>query len=285
MTPPPLASSWGPATAPWASPVAALPMYDWPELQPANDVLWSAVADRLGASGWDVPRRLTRSGDLERVWTSPSLVLAQTCGYPLLKTLAGRVQLVATPRYLAPGCEGPLRRSAIVVGAQAAARSLAELCGARLALNDPMSDSGMNLLRAAIAPLADARPFFSRVTVTGSHLASAEAVASGEADAAALDAVTYAHLQRWRPETARRLRVLEWTALTPGLPLITAMATDPEKLDALRQAFAAAAGDPRLAKAREILLLDGFSVLSPDDYQAVLRLEESAAAHGYPALQ
>lgn len=276
------------ATAPAAElpAVAALSMYDWPELQAANDALWTAVAERLAAAGArDVPQALTRGDDLHAVWTSPALVLAQTCGYPLLKTLAGQVQLVATPRYRALGCEGPFRRSAIVVGAQARTGSLAALRGGRCALNDRMSDSGMNLLRAAVAPLADAKPFFSQVVMTGSHLASAEAVAAGEADVAAIDAVTFAHLQRLRPMVARRLRVIQWTARTPGLPLITAVTTDPTIRLALQQALSDVARDAQLAWVRDILLLDGFTPLPMNYYRLTQHLEDRAQALGYPSLQ
>jgi ABC-type phosphate/phosphonate transport system substrate-binding protein len=261
-------------------------MYDWPELQAANDALWAAVAEQLIAAGVkEVPNALTRSDNLDAVWTSPALLLAQTCGYPLLKTLAGRVQLVATPRYRAAGCEGPFRRSAIVVRLDAPVEHLAELRGARCALNERSSDSGMNLLRAAVAPLAHGSAFFSSVVATGSHRASAEAVAAGGADVAALDAVTYAHLRRWRPETARRLRVLQWTARTPGLPLITAITTDPETVQTLRESLAAAARDPRLAEARDTLRLQGFSFLPLNHYRLISHLEDRAQALGYPELQ
>lgn len=268
------------------APITSLAMYDWPELQAANDALWSTIAERLTAAGLDnVPPRLTRGLDLDGAWTSPALLLAQTCGYPLVTHLKGRVQLVATPRYRAAGCEGPFRRSAIVVRAASPSARLADLRGARCAVNDARSDSGMNLLRAAIAPLANAAPFFAEVTVTGSHLASAEKVADGGADVAALDAVSYAHLRRRHPRLAHRLRVLEWTARTPGLPLVTAASAGPATLHALRAALDHAARDPRLAEARETLLLDGFSQLPLRYYRLTQHLEERAAALGYPALQ
>lgn len=272
-----------PATA--LASVAALPMYDLPELQAANDALWRAIAEQLAADGVDdVPLRLTRTSDLEGLWTSPALLLAQTCGYPLVKTLGGRVQLVATPRYRAPGCEGPFRRSAVVVRAHEAAGSLADLRGARAAINDARSDSGMNLLRAAVAPLAAGQPFFQGVAVTGAHLASAEAVAWGRADVAAIDAVTWAHLRRVRPDLAWRLRVLAWTERTPGLPLITAATTDARTLAALRRALAEVAADPELANVRETLLLDGFTLLPRNYYQLTAHLEARAEALGYPTL-
>jgi ABC-type phosphate/phosphonate transport system substrate-binding protein len=268
------------------APIASLPMYDWPELQAANDVLWSAIAGRLRDFGLEpVPAQLARAGDLDGLWTSPALLLAQTCGYPLVTRLSGRVQLVATPCYRAAGCEGPFRRSAIVVRAEAPARRLADLRGARCALNEPTSDSGMNLLRAAVAPLAQGAAYFSEVVVTGSHLASAEAIAEGAADVAALDAVSYAHLRRLRPQVARRLRLLEWSARTPGLPLITAADTDAATVAALRAVLAAVARDPALAEARETLLIEGFSALPLNDYRVTRELEERAHELGYPTLR
>ena len=268
------------------APVASLAMYDWPELQAANDALWSAIAERLTGAGLaNVPRQLTRGAGLEGVWTSPALLLAQTCGYPLTTRLEGRVQLVATPRYRAPGCEGPFRRSAVVVRDDAPTQRLAELRGARCALNDPSSDSGMNLLRAAVAPLAERAGFFSEVTVTGSHLASAEAVAAGTADVAALDAVSFAHLRRHRPRLARRLRVLQWTERTPGLPLITAAGADAATLAALRGALDDAVRDPRLAGPRVLLLLAGFSALPLRYYRLTRHVADRAAALGDPELR
>lgn len=265
--------------------IASLAMYDWPELHLANDRLWSAIAGRLAEQGVKAPAALTRDEDLDLVWTSPALLLAQTCGYPFATTLGERVQLVATPRYRAPGCEGPFRRSAVVVAADAVFHTLSQLRGTRCALNDPTSDSGMNLLRGAVAPLAAGAPFFSEVIITGSHLASAEAVAAGAAAVAALDAVSYAHLRRFRPTLAKRLRLLEWTARTPGLPFITAAETDAETVLALREALSAVALDPALADARETLLLDGFSLLPRRYYRLPLYVEQGAFALGYPRLQ
>jgi ABC-type phosphate/phosphonate transport system substrate-binding protein len=266
--------------------VAALPMYDLPELEEANDQLWTAIGRRLrddGVAG--VPRRLTRGAPLTALWTDPHLLLAQACGYPLMTALAGRVRFVSTPRYGAPGCKGPFHRSAVVVRVMERADALAELAGARLALNDETSGTGMNLLRALIAPLAGGRPFFSEIAVTGSHLASAEAVAGGTAELAALDCVTWAHLRRLRPTLAAQLRVLAWSAESPGLPLITARQTDEATLAAIARALAEVSRDPRLAGARRELLLDGFIDLPEARYLSALHWKRFAADLGYPELR
>jgi len=265
-------------------------MYDLPELEAANDALWSAIAARLRALGIDdVPDRLTRQGPLEAIWTDPRLLLGQTCGYPLVTSLEGRVQIVATPRYSAPGCEGASYRSAVIVRALDPARRLADLRGRRLAVNDLASNSGMNLLRAEIAPLAfepagRGVPFFSAVAITGAHVSSVKSVARGEADVAAIDCVVWAHLQRLRPAAIQGLRILGWTTSSPGLPLIASAGSDALVLAALRQALAEVARDPGLVDVRAALLLEGFDPLPEEAYAPVLALERAAIAQGYPRL-
>ena len=265
--------------------IAALPMYDPPELQAANDALWTAIRVRLESDGVDAPERLTRGLPLEAIWSDPRLLLAQTCGYPLVTTLRDRVGMVATPCYGAPGCDGPLHRGVVVVRQNDPATILADLRGRRYALNDPASNTGMNLIRALIAPLTHGEAFFGAVTVTGAHAASAEAVAAGEADVAAIDCITFTLLQRLRPSTTRWLRVLAWTAPSPGLPLVTAAATNAPTRAALSRALADLARDPSLRETRAELLLESFDVLPVSHYEAVLDLERSAVAHGYPVLR
>ncbi len=261
-------------------------MYDLPELRADTDALWAGIAARLRAHGVAAPAGLWRGGELAAVWTDPRLLLGQTCGYPLVTSLAGRVSVVATPCYLAQGCDGPLYRSAVVVRQADTSASLADLRGRRCALNDAASNSGTNVLRAAIAPLAaGAARFFSQVVVTGAHAASVAAVANGQADVAAVDCVTWAHLQRFRPETAGRLRVLAWTEATPGLPLVTASATSGATRAILGGALDEVSADPALAGTRAALLLGGFVQVAAESYGRIAELERRAVLAGYPVLQ
>jgi ABC-type phosphate/phosphonate transport system substrate-binding protein len=260
-------------------------MYDLPELRSANDLLWATLAEHLAAEGVEAPAALTRGRPLEGVWRDPALLLAQTCGYPMMAELRGSVQLVATPCYLAEGCQGPFYRSAIVVAAGASAQTLEDLRGSRCAVNELSSNSGMNLLRAEISAIAGGREFFGHIRLTGAHAASLEVVACGEADVAAIDCVTYAHLRRLRPHLAQEVRVLAWTQPSPGLPLITSIATSTGSLAALRRALDAAQQDRRLEAARRDLLLDGFELVSEAQYGLVLDLRRLAVERGYPELR
>ncbi len=115
----------------------------------------------------------------DEAWLRPDLLFGQTCGYPYVQHLRGKVQLVASPVYGLPGCDGPLKCSFIIVKAKSPAQSIADMRGTRAAINEPGSNSGYNLFRAFVAPHAIDGRFFSSVLETGGHRASIDAVSSG----------------------------------------------------------------------------------------------------------
>jgi ABC-type phosphate/phosphonate transport system substrate-binding protein len=265
--------------------VASLPMYDPPGLAGATDALWAAIAAACRAEGLDgAPAALDRARPHREVWQDPALFLSQTCGYPLVHELRGRVRVVATPRYAVAACSGSSYTSLCIVRRTSGAARLDDLRGAVAAANEIDSHSGMNAFRALIAPLAAGGRFFAGVVWSGSHLASLQLVAAGEVDVAVIDCITFALLERLRPDLTSAVRVIASTETCPGLPLITAAATSDDDLDAMRRALDEVAGDPALADLRAALLLDGFEVLPDRAYQRVLDLEAAAVGLGYPVL-
>jgi len=274
------------ATTPVSTqPIAALPMYDFPELEGAHDELWSAIRTHLIEAGMvETPIRLRHGTDHVGVWTHPGLLLGQGCEYPLAKFFADRVRLVATPRYAVPGCDGATYRSAIVVREDDPAETLADLRDRRCAINERSSNSGMNLLRASIACLAGGVRFFESVVLSGSHRRSVQMVASGDADVAAVDCVSFAHFRRLYPSSVAPLRVLGWTASSPSLPFITSAASSDKILQELRSSLAAVIADRTLDAVRSRLFLEGFDLEPASDFSEVLRLERGAAEVGYPKL-
>jgi ABC-type phosphate/phosphonate transport system substrate-binding protein len=256
-------------------------MYDAPWVRAANDSLWAALRRALRDGGMeDVPEALDRDRDLRAIWHDPHLLLAQTCGYPLLTELAGAVRLVATPLYDVPGCDGPLYRSMVVVRADDAVRDVPGLRGRRCAMNGRDSNSGMNVLRALLAPLAPNGRFFGAVIESGGHLRSMAMVRDGTADVAAIDCVTWGQARRFHPEALDGLRVLAETESTPALPFVTAAATDDATVAALRSALRQALRDGAGAG----LCLTGVQVLQREDYEPIMALEQAALAQGYPLL-
>lgn len=258
--------------------IAALGMYDFPWLHAANDALWGAIAARLDRA----PPRLTRDRELAAIWSAPDLLLAQTCGYPLTHGI--EAQVVAVPIHDAPGCEGAWHRSALIVRRDDPAQTLSDCFGARAAVNAPDSNTGMNLLRATVAPYAREGRFFGAIVQTGAHRRSLAAVIGRCADIAAIDAVTWALMQDRYRGLAARLRVLDWSEPSPGLPLITAASRTAHELAALRDALTGAIADPALAAARAALRLRGFAMLARADYDRIIAIEAAARRAGYPEL-
>ena len=257
-------------------------MYDFPELRADTDTLWARLADSLTAAGISaVPPNLTRSLDHHGIWRHPHLLLAQACEYPLATEHAETVRLVATPHYSAQGCDGALYRSAIVVRQQDPAERLEDMRNRRCVINERSSNSGMNLLRAVIAPLANGKSFFRDVSLSGSHRRSVEMVADGQADIAAIDCVTLAHLRNFAPNHMDAMRVLCWTEPSPSLPFVTAAGMDDATVRALRSALAEAIDNPAV---RERLFLVGFDFAPDENFARVLSLAQQASALGYPHL-
>jgi len=262
-------------------------MYVAPEpVAQATEALWGFLRDVLRSKGVEqVPDALDRQTLYSAAWLQPELLLAQTCGFPFAKTLRGRVRLVATPCYDLPGCDGPRMCSFVIARRDEGISSLEDLRGKRAAINSQDSNSGMNLFRAAIAPIADGRSFFDWVIETGGHAASIVAVGEGRADCAAIDCVTYGHLQRLAPERLADIIVVARTPSGPGLPFITHGSASDQDVEVLRDALAAAMSEPDLADARGVLALTGFSVLADADYDALLALETEAESLAYPQLR
>lgn len=234
--------------------IAALPMYDRPELRAETDALWGAIRDALRARGIDAPDSLTRGRDPWAIWTDPGLVLAQTCGLPYRSRLHDRVALVATPDYALPGCPPGHYNSVII------ARDPCLPDRPRIAVNDPLSQSGW----AALHDWTTARGVTrGPVLATGGHAASAHAVARGQADLAAIDAQTWRQILR--AGDADPALEIDRTAPTPALPFITAGHRDPAPI---RAALAAAVtGLP--ADLRAALDLAGLVQIAPGTYRAV----------------
>ena len=265
--------------------IAALTMYDLPELQAATNAWWTAIAGHLRRAGLDdVPQELTRGRPVDVNWRDPALLLTQTCGYPLTHGHADDLSAIAVPDYRAEGCGGGLYRSAFVVRADDPATGLEDLRGRRVAANGPDSQSGCNALRAAVAEIAVGNRFFSDVTWSGAHRLSLAAVREGQADIAAIDGVTFALVGDAAPREVAGLRVLAWSAATPALPYAVRKNLDGDTRARVTDALLAASADPESEAARDTLRIAGLQPAADADYAVMVAMREAAEARGYPLL-
>jgi ABC-type phosphate/phosphonate transport system substrate-binding protein len=241
--------------------LAGLPMYDWPEVSAATDEFWTVLRKCLLCRGIDAPQALTRQYDLAAMWYSPDLVFGQTCALPFAMDLNPHVRLIGSPAYdigCAPGCYYSL-----LIVPKGRATELERFRGP-VVINEFSSQSGFaTLMLSLVAAGVDMNEV--DVRASGAHRASVKAVANGEAELAAIDAVSFTLAQRYLLEAAA-VEVIGCTRPTPGMALISALpdaATD-DLAGAFKDAFELLA--PSL---RRELLLTGFLRRKAEDYADV----------------
>ena len=237
--------------------IAYLGMYDRPELEKDNDLFWSAIRESLGEG----PQELDRQIDPWQAWQSPDLLLAQTCGCPFRTRLYGEVNLIGTLDYGLEGCPPGHYRSVFVARKGDGTARLRDFDRKCFAYNEGLSQSGW---AAPLIHMQDRDILPGSLLESGGHRRSAQAVAEGKADFAALDALSWALMQEY-DTFAQELCEVEWTSPTPGLPFITSIKTDPAPLyKAIEQAISDLPSENR-----QRLHLKGLVLISPSDYLAV----------------
>jgi ABC-type phosphate/phosphonate transport system substrate-binding protein len=197
--------------------LASLSMYDRPELKAHNQVYWSEIRRALYSRGIESPKLLTEEGTDLAFWGSPKLFLSQTCGLPYRKYLHNKVNLVGTPDCGVKGCPPGYYCSYFIVRKNDKRNSLPQFNNSVFAYNEKNSQSGF---ASAWNHLKSLGFWFQNIKITGSHLRSAHSLVNGEADIAAIDAVTWRFIKKYEA-IATELRILEATEPTPGLPYIT----------------------------------------------------------------
>jgi ABC-type phosphate/phosphonate transport system substrate-binding protein len=239
-------------------------MYDWPEIREATDGLWLAVRRQLSERGIEAPDGLDRNSDPEQLWSNPALLLSQTCGYPYANMLVDKVALVGTPAHAITGAESGNYFSVLIARKSQAPEHLRDLGSKRFAYNMQHSQSGF----AAPIRLLSGAGLVSQPEPleTGAHRASIRAVAVGEAEWAAIDAVTWELAKRHEP-ASQELTVFARTPQTPGLPLVTSL-QNANQSGIIADAFEAAITHLD-EQTRDAVLITGLARFKPRDYAAL----------------
>ena len=273
------------AAEPRVTPFASLPMYNFPEMRSANAQFWGALRGLLLEAGLsDVPETLVFERAPVPARLEAEMLFSQTCGFPLETVFKGQALRLGAPVYDVPGCTGATHRAFFVVRADFPGWRLDDLRGAVFLLNSPLSNSGMNLPRRALAEIAGGTPVFRQVIETGGHPASLERLLRGEGDVASIDCVTFAFWRHYRPKAAAALRIIGQTPPSPSIPFVTSAATPPQTVAILRQALGELARSPHYAPIRSGLMIVDIVDVPDAAYRGLLDYEHEAAALGYPTL-
>jgi phosphonate transport system substrate-binding protein len=241
------------------------------------------LSARLGAAiefvdqvPWQERERLLAAGQLDLCWIcSPPMLRMVDAGLPLEPCVA---PVMAAARY----GHKPVYFSDVVVRADSAHRSFADLRGQSWAYNELGSHSGYGIVCHHLASLGTDFGYFSHVVEAGSHQAALRLVASDEISAAAIDSTVLEAESLQFPALRDRVRVITTLGPSPAPAWVLSSRLPAVTKAAIRSALAAMGED---MQGRSILESWGIAALQPvglQDYEATRRMMRSGASVGIP---
>lgn len=180
------------------------------------------------------------------------------------------VELLAAPilkgtRYQ----QRPWYFSDIVVRADSAIRTLAELRGRTWAYNEKSSHSGYNLVQYMLLEQGERLETFAQTVETGSHAQSLRMVVEGQVDVAAVDSHMLDMVLRNRPDIARAVRILDSFGPSTIPPVVVSAQVPDAVKSRLREAFLTMHEDRILAQQLDLGLIERFAPISDAHYQDI----------------
>jgi phosphate/phosphite/phosphonate ABC transporter binding protein len=201
-----------------------------------------------------------------------SVQMAFTCtgGY-----LAGR-QAFGLEVLAVPVVKGKTAyQSYIITSKKNPAKTLEELRGQIFAFTDPLSLSGRIYPVATLNSLGYmTKSFFKKTFYTESHDKSIEAVATGLADAAAVDSLIFDSLYGLPDSFARQVRIIHKSKEFGMPPVVVTPGLDKESKRTLLKVLLGMANDPRGQIVLQHLEMDGFAIPTPELYRSAILLRK-----------
>ena len=236
--------------------IASLAMYPFVAIRPDHERLWDAVRARLPFEAPDLDWTIEHDEACRR----DDLLIGQTCGWPLITDLASSVLVVGTFDCDVEGAAGGTYYSLLVSRDPDPLVEILQRPDLTVAANSSDSLSGWVSLHSVAASQGVS---LDAVEWTGSHASSVEAVRLGRADLAAIDSVSWTHID------TTGLSVVGRGPRIPCLPLVTSRSSTETVVGELRRGFAAAVSDPSMASTCAALRIRGFLDRELADYQYV----------------
>lgn len=186
------------------------------------------------------------------LWTSPNLVIGQTCGWPYANHLREIAVPFARFDFGLNRCPAGTYQSVFIGQDVTDAAYLKDagtlaLCPS-VAINGEDSQSGFHVFSEVSKKAAAETIDPEQRVLTGAHRNSIKAVAEGRAHIAAIDAVAFALAKKYDPQIVDMVQIIGRSEPKPGLPLITSHQLAGQKdelLDAVIAAHARLSQDER----------------------------------------
>ncbi len=224
---------------------------------------------------WPERERALQAGEVQVGWL---------CGLPYVQEAVRgqpRYELLAAPVMQGERYGGrPVYFSDLIVRRDHPARSLADLLGATVAINEPNSHSGHGVLRHALAAARLPHGFFGEVVESGAHQRSLALIESGAIDAAAIDSTVLDTELRYEPGRARALRSIATFGPSPIPPWVASTRLPAATRAALREALLTLQCDAQARSAFRRAHVLGFAPVDDAWYTPIREMARVAA--GYP---
>ena len=246
--------------------IANLPWYDFEETYELNDQFWLFFRNLFSEiDSFPLPDKLNRKDPLLDCLLSENLFLSQTCGYDIACNFP--VTLVATPIYKTQGAARGLYSSFFIKRKATNYQNLKDaLSFGRFVANDDRSFSGFHCVQE-ISPV---RPIWS-----GCHLKSIAMINNGQADWAAIDAITWALLEKYNPAVCRDLEIFHQGRQVPAPPLVTSNQRTPAEIFHIQKTLTQMAQHKSGKKILEGLLIENFCFISKSEYKTLIPQKEA----------
>ena len=209
---------------------------------------------------------------LNALWSREDLGVAMMCGLPYSQRQPRPVLLAAPIPSPARYGGRPVYMTDVVVRADSSFRRVEDTFGGVVGYTLADSMSGgvafANFL-APYRPTGAARLYRAAVGNLIHARGVIEALAAGRIDVGPLDGYYHDLLRADDPVFAAQVRVIASTQPLPIPPLVATAVLAPQELQRLREAVLAVGDARQLEPQRRRLLLSGFAVPDPADYQAV----------------
>ena len=240
-----------------ATNIAALPWYSFPATRAGLDAVWKETRSTLVGNGiGPLPAALSHSIPYAELFSNPHLVLSQCCGLDLYRSQTSNVMPLAVPHISALDVPEGYYFSYIVT------QKAANLDRPRIIINNRSSHSGHMAIRSWLT--ANGYNDFT-LSESGSHAQSLLALKAGRADLAAIDALSWQHLD------AEGLIILDQSEPAPAPPFIVGKQSTVPAEDLV------AALDLAFARFGQTLGIGGVLPFHPERY---VRMVESASRQG-----
>jgi phosphonate transport system substrate-binding protein len=253
-----------------------------PNVRPVYEAVAESVGRALGCAA-----ELVDGGGYDRLEGGEEDV-AFICGLPYVRLSEGdrpAVEPLAAPILDGDRYGGrPIYYSDVIVRRDSSTTCFADLRGASWAFNETDSHSGYGITRATLASMGETRGFFGRVVETGYHQRSIRAVASGDADASAVDSQVLEIELRRHPGLVERLKVVDELGPSTIQPVVAASRLPATLRKELREAIVGVAADAAARGRLDDGVVWGFVAVVDSDYddiRAMALMAQDAGLEGF----